>query len=237
VLRIDAQCQLGEPPYQYAEFLACAPPNYERQFGVSYAIIRESNMVGSKMRDELAEHFIAELERAFQAVGATDYEAGLGVTIRFLEVIFETAEQVNTREKAREVLKKMPEPSESELPFYLAGLGFLPQLVTMGVQFVGNEMKSDFPEKRGPKGKLTAHEQRQACEYIGKLLAQGMSLKISQERAAAKFHVSKRKIERVWQGRKNLSAIESQIEFNQVASWAKQLLQSNNSEDVDSQQR
>jgi hypothetical protein len=96
----------------------------------------------------------------------------------------------------------------------------------MGIQALGKDMKADFPAKRGSKGKLDGNEQRCACEYIGKLIAQGVPLKICQERTAARFGVSKRKIERVWQDRRKVASAVPELDLDEVANWAKLLLAS-----------
>ena len=48
---------------------------------------------------------------------------------------------------------------------------------------------------------LTPEQQRNACDYVGRLYAQGVALKIAKQRAAQRHAVSPRRIERAWAGR------------------------------------
>jgi hypothetical protein len=122
-------------------------------------------------------------------------------------------ENVRTREQIAALLDSAPEPSASTIRTFESVIRFAPFLLNRLVRKVAKKAVKGLPENpSGPKPVVEQSQKRAICQYIGSLYGDGVSKKDAQKRAAMKWGVSVRSVERAWAQRGRYDEHEMSID-------------------------
>ena len=153
------------------------------------------------MQPEIRDQIITALEAAMRKAGAENLEAGFAMVSRVFAFLLKTLEEIQDREKLSRVLDQM-ELSEADTAILLGAMENLPAIIRKLIEMFAKRAAEVLPAPPGGRAPALAPQQRQdACGYVGRLYAQGIALKVAKQRAAQRFSVSRRTIERAWAGR------------------------------------
>jgi hypothetical protein len=131
-------------------------------------------------------------------------------------------ENVRTREQIAALLDIEPEPSASTIRAFEWVIHFAPFLLNRLVKKVVKDAVKGLRENpSGPKPVVEQSQRRAICQYIGSLYGDGVSKKDAQKRAAMKWGVSVRSVERVWAQRGRYDEHEMSIDEaeNAALTW------------------
>lgn len=135
-------------------------------------------------------------------VGENSFDEGFAKARKVFVAIAAHLEALGDRKAFDTMLSKLEISAEEEQQF-LAVAENLTALLGLGVQIFAQRFSKEFPVKLSGRPKsLPQAQERKLCEFIGGLFLQGTQLKVCKKRAAQKFGVSLRTVERVWADRK-----------------------------------
>ncbi len=157
------------------------------------------------MRPEFRDQVLAALDEVAQIVGIPAIEQGIDLSCRAFEKLLGMMNPIRTREAFSESLDQAEVPPEEE-PIVLASLRVLPHFIGTEIKQAAKQAAKDFPTHTGRKGSLSAEQKAEMCAFIGKLYAQGVKLTVCKQRAAQRFGVGVRTVERAWRHRGDLPA-------------------------------
>ena len=122
-------------------------------------------------------------------------------------------ESVRTREQIAALLDEEPEPSTASILMFESVVKFFPFLLNRFVKKVAKEATRGLPENpSGPKRVTDDSQNIAICEFIGRLYAKGVSVHDAQRRAAAKWSISFRSVERIWALRRHPQGPQGSVE-------------------------
>ncbi|MBS1800476.1 MAG: hypothetical protein JSS95_11700 [Acidobacteria bacterium] len=108
-------------------------------------------------------------------------------------------EHVRTREQITALLDDEPEPSVSKLWAFESVLQYAPFLLNRLVRKIAKDATKGLPgSPSGPKPVVDDSQKQAICHYIGGLYAAGVSLTDAQKRAAMRWGISLRSVQRIW---------------------------------------
>jgi hypothetical protein len=127
------------------------------------------------------------------------------------ERFYEILGLIDTREKFDVVLASLPEEAAPEAEKFLK---FLMKEFLPNQRLTAQELVKALPQRRagGPKPKVLAEAKcRQICDEIIELHAKGVSIGDAQRRAAQKWNIALRSIQRIWGGRAKYTHVADKI--------------------------
>jgi hypothetical protein len=126
-------------------------------------------------------------------------------------------ENVRTREQIAVLLDAEPEPSLATILKFESVIRFVPFLLNRFVKKVAKDAVKGLPENpSGPKPLIEGTQKPIICAFIGGLYAKGVSLHDAQKRAAMKWNISLRSVERIWAQRGGPHGPEESIEEAEI---------------------
>ena len=154
------------------------------------------------MRTETKDRIIAALERAFKTAGAESLEQGMALCSSVFGGLYRITEPLKSREVISAWFDQVPDPSAEEEAMLVACFEMLPTLIRMAVQGFADDLARQLPHPPGGRPQtLSPGAQKEICAFIGQLHAQGVELREAKKRAARKWDVSVRTVQRAWSTR------------------------------------
>lgn len=158
------------------------------------------------MKKESRERIIKAYEDAATALGFPTLNRGLGYMCAELEKTLQKLRPVRNRAALEAVLTKDTEPSQDHLDATIKSIELLPRLVRRHLPEATKQIIKTLPHEPGGRPQAVSSEEHpKICQEIAGLFAQGVSLKVAQERVARRRDVSPRTIQRIWQRRKEFA--------------------------------
>lgn len=135
-------------------------------------------------------------------------------------------ENVRTREQIAALLDAEPEPSASTILKFESVISFAPFLLNRLVKRVAKDAMKGLQENpSGPKPVISENEKPIICAFIQDLYGKRISVQVAQKRAAAKWGIGVRTVERIWAERGTFN--EPKMSIDEVENAARDWLQSN----------
>jgi hypothetical protein len=152
------------------------------------------------LKPETRERLLAGVDRATAKL--TQFPSIEGIFFwlwKFSGRLHRKLENVHTREQIAALLDAEPEPSAEEILMFESVIRFAPFLLNRFVKKVAKESIKRLPENpSGPKPVIEGNQKPAICAFIGALYAKGVSIRDAQKRAAMKWNISLRSVERIW---------------------------------------
>ena len=150
------------------------------------------------MDEQLIEQFAEALERLAVQFGAENYEAGLERAVRTVSRALELLESIRTKDELRKKLRTVDLESCETQKIVMYSAFQLPAMVKMSVETLAERFTSGLPRvPTGRNHKASRAERTAIIQYALKLYGQQkISLSTAKRRAAQKFGVSVRTVER-----------------------------------------
>jgi hypothetical protein len=132
--------------------------------------------------------------------------------------VYRKIENVRTREQIEAVLDAEPEPSPATIRAFESVIRFAPFLLNRLVKKVAKDAGKGLAENpSGPKPVIAENEKPLICVFILGLIAKKVSVQDAQRRAAKKWNISLRSVERIWSERDSFDETKMSIEETQDA--------------------
>lgn len=178
------------------------------------------------MLPEQRDRVIAAGDESARQMGVGSLDQAIDLVYQIGERLKPFMEQMRTREKLIATLDQMEDIPPEEEPLALALFANFPKLL-------GVELRQQLPEAlkslpgldKGRKRSLTNREQAQLCDFVSDLYNRGVTMRDCKKRAAQRFNVGVRTVERTWSNRRNVTNERSEEpDFQEVLAWARKLL-------------
>ena len=156
------------------------------------------------MDQKRREETIIAVEKAFQVVGAENYEQGIETALQLLSAMHDRVAAIHTRDNLRKALDSIQMTRREEW-LLLFTAKHAPQLLRRGLKTIVMRLIKELPRESGGRPTaLSKRESQDALDYLLRLLRKGCTLEQAKTRTAINFHCSRRTIERLWQDRSSL---------------------------------
>lgn len=152
------------------------------------------------MRPETRDRLLAAIDNATAKLTQfSNIESVAHWLWEFSGRIHRKLENVRTREQIAALLDAEPEPSPTSISMFESIVTFAPFLLNRIVRKVAKESVRGLPENPPDPKRVTEPFQNIAiCQFIGGLLAKGVSTRDAQRRAVDKWQIGFRSVERIW---------------------------------------
>lgn len=156
------------------------------------------------MRPEARNRVLAACDELAKSAGASSFEEMVDKACVVLESLASFMGEIRTRDQAIAALDKM-DATGAEEKLLLAGIRMVPMLARFGTKKVTKDVESNFGSfPTGRKPVLKGEQAMAAIEYIADLHKRGTELGTAIQRAAQRFGVGFRTVERVWNNREEI---------------------------------
>ena len=174
----------------------------------------------ANMTPETRDVILENIENALRSAGSADYETGIATVSTLLDWCRNHIEMIRTRQHLALILETLPPMDPEEESMAVACTALLPQLVASTVGDLYKQFSSDFkPAATGRPNVLGKDQYLRLVKYVGDMHVQGYTLSVCKRRAATKFGVSVRTVERIWQVRASLMEGRREISFQEAKDW------------------
>jgi hypothetical protein len=165
------------------------------------------------MDEKIREKMVLALENAVRVAGAKDYEDGMRQATNLIEFARNGAQSIQTIEGLRTVLDSCPPMSRREEKIVLVLMNQLPQVLRIGFMVAAAKAKATLPPPTGGRPRATtASKTQEVLDFVSELFRKGSRLRVAQTRAANKYGLSLRTIERLWSNRESILEDEPTID-------------------------
>jgi hypothetical protein len=145
--------------------------------------------------------------------GAKDYEDGMRQATNLIEFARNGVQSIQTIEGLRTALDSWPPMSRCEEKIMLLLMDQLPQVLRIGFRMVAAKAKATLPAPSGGRPRATtANKTQEVLDFVSELFRKGSRLRVAQARAAKKYGLSPRTIERLWSNRESIPEDEPTID-------------------------
>jgi hypothetical protein len=154
------------------------------------------------MKDKDLEQFVEAIERAFVSAGAKDFEDGVRIAKKLIGFFYEGVQSIETKQDFIRAIAQCPPSMIGELDKGLLLVKNLPGVVRHLLIRLARMAASSFSPL--PSGRPVVIPPRlgpEILDFIATLNRKGCSLTIAKDRAAKKYDVSRRTIDRLWSDR------------------------------------
>lgn len=173
------------------------------------------------MKPETRDRLLAAIDNAFARL--TQFSTIESVTQWLWEFsgrVHRKMEHIRTREQITALLDAEPEPSASKLWALESVLQYAPFLLNRLVRKIATDAAKGLPgSPSGPKPVVDDSQKQAICQYIGDLYAAGVSLTNAQKRAAMRWNMSLRSIQRIWAERGSESKMSIEDAERTAREW------------------
>jgi len=163
------------------------------------------------MKPESAARLLDALQDAFEKMGTDNFRWGIAQVIELTEKQLRLLRTARTRDGLKAQLLREPEPTKDALAAQVESIRLLPFQLRRIFPEATKEALKNWPHDPGGRPRaLTEQEARTVCIEIGKLISEGVPLKVAQGRLALKMSrkkskaISPRTIQRAWRSREKL---------------------------------
>jgi hypothetical protein len=176
------------------------------------------------MRPELRDRILAAADEASRKLGADTFEQGVEMAYRLSASVTELLDKIRTREQFAAVLDGMPDLPVGKEGLAAAAFRMIPEFISTQMREHASTWLKELPgTPTGRRRALRSTEQAAVCRYMGTLLGEGVDCKTCKKRAAQRFGVGVRTIERAWARRAVLATEFAEPDFAEVMDYLKQL--------------
>jgi hypothetical protein len=173
------------------------------------------------MRPEFKEQLLASLDSAAQCAGTASYEAGMVQLSTLLDKLQGWVSRMRTKEDLAALLDELAEEPTTEDEIYTIGLlqglpSIMRELFTNQVPRLAESLP---PPRTGRKHVLTLEQRILIRDYISELHRMGTPLQTSKKRAAQRFGVGVRSVERAWSKRMELNIDKPWVSVSELIAW------------------
>lgn len=163
------------------------------------------------MDEKIREKMVSALENAVHTAGAKDYEDGMNQATKLIEFAHNGVQSIRTIKGLRATLDSCPPMSKSEEKVALLTLNLLPQLFRIALKMAA--AKATLPPPSGGRPRATtANKTQEVLDFVSELFRKGSRLNVAKDRAAKKYGLSLRTIERLWSKRESILEDEPTID-------------------------
>ena len=152
----------------------------------------------------MKQQYLAGLDELMRKVGVNTFEEALAIAKGILLTLASKIDELGDRKAFEDKLSQIELFPEEEWMIQAIAEN-LPILFGFLVRSISQDFAKEFPAPPPTPGRPKSLEQTQkseVCEFVGKLFSQGTQLGLCKKRAAQKFGVSTRTVERIWADRK-----------------------------------
>jgi hypothetical protein len=133
---------------------------------------------------------------------------GMSIVQRSIDFVQRIYHPMRSKEDFAACLDSLPEPSWFRLRMMLGSLRYTPQLIRFGLKRLALAAEEDLPPVPVGRPGLEAISKAQIVAHVGKMHVRGYTLEQAKENARIKFGVSISTVQRVWDDRGNLGAVD-----------------------------
>lgn len=154
------------------------------------------------VNDQTKQRFIAGLDALMKTAGANSFQEALAIVKGMLLSLASKMDSLGDEKAFEDKLSEIELSAEDER-MVLAVAENLPGVVNFISAVFYQDISKEFPSQNSGRPKsLPLGQEPEVREFIGRLFLQGTPLSLSKKRAAQKFGISLRTVERVWADRK-----------------------------------
>lgn len=154
------------------------------------------------MNAQLCDRILDAADEVFRAAGAADFETGIQTVCTMFERLLQVAERLKSREAVRTMLTELPDVPRDQEELVVSAVRMVPAFLRAEVIPNVNTALKDLPRlPGGRRPSLTPEASVQLCSFIAELYGKGVRLKACKQRAAQRFGIGLRTVERVWSQR------------------------------------
>lgn len=160
------------------------------------------------------------IDEAVVFIGENNYTDGMGKFCAMLEQFLAELSQIRTKEEFLALLNQAGEIPPQTQMYFLALLQGIPQILQFIVSKELPKLAEELPPlPTGRKQALTLEQRTQVCDYVAHLHRQGTPIQISKQRAAQKYGVRLRSVERAWAKRAEACSERPKIPVEDLVAW------------------
>ena len=164
------------------------------------------------MDEELRQKITELMDETVRAFGPQSWNEAIDGLIRLAEWFLQNADSLRVDSIMR-LLEDVPmerddaEQRQARVEFLREVFQQIPSLTrSLAIELAGRA-KQNLPPSPGGRPRIATPEQAQAvCGFIGRLFSQGVTLQTAKQRAAQRFALSQRTVDRIWAQRGKLAA-------------------------------
>jgi hypothetical protein len=169
---------------------------------------KNAKIVGGfgSVNEQMKQQYLSALDDLMKKVGVGTFEEGRAIAKGIFLALASKMDELGDRKIFEDKLAQI-ELSAEEERMIQAIVENLPILLGVLGRSVSQDFAKEFPAPPPTPGRPKSLEQTQkseVCEFVGKLFSQGTQLGLCKKRAAQKFGVSARTVERIWADRKKM---------------------------------
>jgi len=154
------------------------------------------------VNDEAIDRIFTAMDKAFVPMGYSTFNEGTWRIAAWFEKLAKVISIMQDRNATRRWLRQSPEIDPVEMERLIKILGKMLFLIRRFAPMIAKRLPHD---PGGRPSVSTAEMQKEICEEISTLHAKGVSIGTACTRLAARYGVSVRSIQRIWNKRKDIA--------------------------------
>lgn len=154
------------------------------------------------MTPELRDRLLALADEKLKLAGFGSVEEFFERGYQAIDKLGKAFENLRTRDGLVAILNKIDVPKEDE-PFVIATFRYFPYLLRELLGYISEvELKRLPGSPTGRKPSLNSEQATNVCAYVASLYGKGVELRVAKQRAAQRYAISIRTVERAWHNRR-----------------------------------